>query len=312
LAEPPKERPAIAARPPAAERPTIENRAEVLERLAAAERTRGAERLAARERPVVLERPTAPERPATAGSAAADRPAAAERPPGAPDRPSAAQPSSAEVTALARDGQTAANRPFSPTAPATAPRSAQESGRPTIDEGDLAAVGRTGAASRPSQSSPSPQDVQDSGPRVLAEGQQILVRPGDTLYQLAWRTYGTANFTTLDMLRAANPGVQDVNRIIAGRVLTFPDPGPEARILETEGSQTVLAITTPTAEQAQGVQRKLQEQYGQRVEIEPVTLGEGQRLYRVSLTDLHEESKARAIAESLGTILSDPHDRPGS
>jgi len=179
---------------------------------------------------------------------------------------------------------------------------------PTVRADEPAAL----AHSRGSRHLPDSQDVQDSGSRVLADGQRILVRPGDTLYQLAWRTYGAANFTTLDMLRAANPDVQDVNRIVAGRILVFPDPGPEARIVEADGSQSVLALTTPVADQAQGVQRKLQEQFGERVEVEPVTLGEGQRLYRVSLTKLHGESQARAIAESLGTILNDPQERPGS
>ena len=140
-------------------------------------------------------------------------------------------------------------------------------------------------------------------------GQQIRVHTGDTLYQLAWRTYGAANYTTLDMLRAANPGITDVNRILAGRVLAFPDPGPEARIVGDGNSLTVLAVTTPEISQAQGVQRKLQGQYGDKVRLEPVLLGEGQRLYRVSLRDLQGESQARSIAESLGPILHDPDER---
>jgi type II secretory pathway predicted ATPase ExeA/phage tail protein X len=155
------------------------------------------------------------------------------------------------------------------------------------------------------------QDVQDSEPRVLAAGQRILVRSGDTLYQLAWRAYGTANFTTLDMLRAANPEIQDVNRILAGKSLVFPDPGPDSRLLDRQGATAVLAITTPAISQAEGVRRKLQEEFGGRAELELVTLAEGQRLYRVSLTDFQGESQARTVAEALGTILSDPVERPG-
>jgi len=196
--------------------------------------------------------------------------------------------------------------------PATSTRSSRRRGEraPDAEERDEQVAAR--ALDEPAPAIDTPQDVQDSPVAADVAGKRIVVHQGDTLYELAWRTYGTANYTTLDMLRAANPGIRDVNRIVAGRVLTFPDPGPEARVVSESGSTSVLALTTPEVSQAEGVQRKLQEQYGEKVDIEPVVLGEGQRLYRVSLRDLQGESRARSIAESLGTILKDPDQRPGS
>jgi phage tail protein X len=235
-----------------------------------------------------------------------------------PTRPAAKPPASAGAPARAIPGSTdedptaAGRRPSRASqdrlvrAPESAPAPAGPSD-PAPDEEEAAAESADDA--EPAADS---QDVQDSPTGDAIDGKEIRVRSGDTLYQLAWRTYGTANYTTLDMLRAANPGIQDVNRIVAGRVLTFPDPGPESRIVGDGSSLAVLAITTPEPRHAEGVQRKLQEQFGEKVEIEPVVLGEGQRLYRVSLRELQGESQARSIAESLGTILDDPDERPGS
>jgi phage tail protein X len=137
-------------------------------------------------------------------------------------------------------------------------------------------------------------------------GRRILVRRGDTLFNLASRAYGAANFTTIDILRAANPGIDDVDMILAGNTLLFPDPGPGSRVVGGGHEVAVLAITTPTLVQAQGVQRKLQDQYHQRVEIEPTGTGEGRKLYRVFLRDFTGEAQAKQVAEALGSILHDP------
>ncbi|MBY0276176.1 hypothetical protein K2Z84_12590 [Candidatus Binatia bacterium] len=140
----------------------------------------------------------------------------------------------------------------------------------------------------------------------MRSGRRVLVQRGDTLMNLAAREYGTATYTALDVVRSANPGIQDVDRIIAGAELVFPDPGPVARLSGSGNDLTVLVGTTPALGQAQELQRMVGQRYRLPADLEPVPLGEGRNLYRVSLRNIPDQAQARQIAESLGTILKDP------
>jgi len=134
----------------------------------------------------------------------------------------------------------------------------------------------------------------------------VLVQRGDTLMNLANREYGVANYTTLDVLRAANPGIEDVNRIIAGSEILFPDPGPGSRVLDARDGVSVLVVTTPALGQAQELQRLIGTRYRLPADLEPVVLGDGRSLYRVSLRRVPSKAQALQIAEALGPILQDP------
>jgi type II secretory pathway predicted ATPase ExeA/phage tail protein X len=50
----------------------------------------------------------------------------------------------------------------------------------------------------------------------------LVVKPGDTLLELAIQVYGTANETIIDSIRQSNPGIRDVNRIEVGQEIFFP------------------------------------------------------------------------------------------
>jgi len=134
----------------------------------------------------------------------------------------------------------------------------------------------------------------------------VLVQRGDTLMNLTAREYGTATYTLIDVVRTANPGIQDVDRIIAGSEIVLPDPGPVARVSGNGDDLTVLVGTTPALAQAQELQRLVGARYRLPADLEPIPLGEGRNLYRVSLRNIPDASQARQIAESLGTILRDP------
>lgn len=51
-----------------------------------------------------------------------------------------------------------------------------------------------------------------------------LVEPGDTLWSLAVEVYGPAASNMMSRIKAANPQVRNVERIVVGTVLQFPDP----------------------------------------------------------------------------------------
>jgi phage tail protein X len=152
---------------------------------------------------------------------------------------------------------------------------------------------------------PRRQDLQPD--RTAARtAKRIRVQRGDTLMNLATREYGVANYTTLDVVRSANPGIQDVNRIIAGSEIVFPDPGPRARLVDARDGVSVLVATTPVLTQAQELQRVVGTRFRQPADLEPVVLGDGRSLYRVSLRRVGDRAQAMRIAEALGSILQDP------
>lgn len=156
---------------------------------------------------------------------------------------------------------------------------------------------RLAAARPPERASP---------PRPPRPADTVAVAPGDTLTELAARRYGATNLTVLDMLRVVNPDVRDVDLIIAGSGLEFPDPGPEARILPDGRGYAVLAMTTQTLSRALAVQSSLEDRLARPVSLERVATLGGPSIFRVSVRGLSDRSQASDIAEGLGPILRDP------
>ncbi len=123
---------------------------------------------------------------------------------------------------------------------------------------------------------------------------------------LATRHYGSATTTTLDLLKEANPDVADINRILAGTELAFPEPGGRSRVLPGRAGLTVLVITTPQMAKAAETQRRLREFRGRDSTLVPRDLGNGQVVYRVVVENLQSSREAIAIADGLGSILVEP------
>ncbi|MBE3563669.1 MAG: LysM peptidoglycan-binding domain-containing protein [Hydrogenibacillus schlegelii] len=89
------------------------------------------------------------------------------------------------------------------------------------DRSEAAAIGATaGAGGRTDElsSGPDGKDRTDRAPAV----RRYVVRPGDTLYRIAMRSYGTK--AAIAWIREAN-GLKD-NTIIAGQTLLLPDAPP--------------------------------------------------------------------------------------
>lgn len=143
-------------------------------------------------------------------------------------------------------------------------------------------------------------------PPAPARHDTVSVNPGDTLTELAGRHYGRTNLTTLDMLRAVNPGIRDVDLIIAGSGLEFPEPGPASRILSDGSGYSVLALTTQTLSRALAVQSSLEDELGRPVSLERVATRGGPSVFRVSVRGLSDRRAASDIANGLGPILEDP------
>jgi general secretion pathway protein A len=196
-----------------------------------------------------------------------------------------------------------------PVPPAVVAGSAPSGSAPTSDAAPAADAPEPAPVVSVAEAAPPPRAAtQDLKVRQqpARSAKRILVQRGDTLMNLAAREYGYATYTVLDVVRSANPGIQDVDRIIAGSELLFPDPGPGIRVSDADGDVSVLVATTPVLGQAQEIQRLVGTRYRLPADLEPVALGDGRSLYRVSLRKVPDQTQALQIAESLGSILRDP------
>ena len=132
----------------------------------------------------------------------------------------------------------------------------------------------------------------------------LEIQLGDTLAAMANRVYGTQSYTLLDLIQAANPGLDDPSRIIAGGVVLFPSLDAATRIVSgPDGQLQVIALTTPSLRQALARQSLLQKQLAQPVEIETVSLYDGPDLYRVFLPAFTDPDDALRTAQTLGPVL---------
>ncbi len=174
-----------------------------------------------------------------------------------------------------------------------------------------AAAGGRGAPHRDrapaAGSGPEETGVSGSGPAIVGEdgavpagGVQVVAGPGDTLAGLAGRVYGRADLTVLDLLKRANPDLDDVDRIAVGARLRFPPLGPAARVVRSGTAYRVHLATragAPGADLAalQGTAQRA----GSQVYAVPVRLGEHLRGYRLVAGDFATRGQALAFAASV-------------
>lgn len=180
-------------------------------------------------------------------------------------------------------------------APGAGPSATQPTGSP--------ATGMTSGGSMPAPAAaPSPTPGADS--RVVG------VRFGDTLLDLQERVYGTRSYTLLDVLKAANTGIADVDRILEGAVITFPEPSPDRRLIRRpDSSYDVLVMTTPDAQEAERMLRKAQESAVRPVRSERAALGEQKPVFRILTGAFASEAEALAAARRLTPLVDGPSSR---
>jgi general secretion pathway protein A len=132
----------------------------------------------------------------------------------------------------------------------------------------------------------------------------VEIELGDTLAAMANRVYGRQSYTLLDLIQAANPGLDDPSRIIAGGVVLFPSLDAATRVVTgAEGQLQVIALTTPSLRQALAQQSLLQKETARPVEIETVSLYDGPDLYRVFLPGFESPDDALRMAQIIGPVL---------
>ena len=139
-----------------------------------------------------------------------------------------------------------------------------------------------------SSASPTPP-----APLHQVAGREVLVQPGDSLTTLLHRVYGQVDLTLLDMVKMANPDIDDINIISVGHRLHFPPRhGPMAWVHKGAGSlYTVHLLTTASQAEVEDVRVSAS---GHRVYVVPVSPSYDPKVvwYRVMAGDFPNPEQA--------------------
>jgi general secretion pathway protein A len=126
-----------------------------------------------------------------------------------------------------------------PAAPPAPPKVAVAPPAPAHEE-HWVAPGPTAAEVSAREGAPQPDTV----PAASAQGNQIVVRQGDTLEQIAVRYFGTT--AGLSRLIKANPQLHDINRLSVGEIINLP-PGVTPKAVHTASATAPSSATAPPA-----------------------------------------------------------------
>ncbi len=146
----------------------------------------------------------------------------------------------------------------------------------------------------------------ENGPALRLDGvnyENLVVRNGDSMSQIAARKYGQATYTILDLLKLANPGLTDIDVIAVGQTIRLPELDEGLPILnDGAGHYALLVFSTPQAHRAESFQRVLR---GRGLEAHVLTADAGsqKRMYRVVLAGYRERDDVIAAGRQLQRLF---------
>jgi general secretion pathway protein A len=164
-----------------------------------------------------------------------------------------------------------------------------------------AEVGRDTPAGPPERPAPSlpPREIQP--PRTAVErvvgsasrGRSIVTRPGATIADIAFKTYGGYSILAIDLIQEFNPHVDNLSAIQAGEQLRLPRLDAETLIRRQRDGSYRLILASFLSNQAAERERARLRGAGYEAAITVRTLARNMEVHRLELTGL----ATREIAE---------------
>jgi general secretion pathway protein A len=139
----------------------------------------------------------------------------------------------------------------------------------------------------------------------------VLAERGDTLEALVAQVYGRVDLTLLDLVKRANPGLADIDRIGAGTQLRFPAPTSEAFVVR-HGRHYLVHLATLPAGDADALQRLRDaiRAHGGVPYIVAARLGRHRSATRVLAGDFTTSERAREFREAVDTAQLTSRENP--
>jgi len=133
-------------------------------------------------------------------------------------------------------------------------------------------------------------------------GSQV-VRVGDSVSGIAMRKYGQASYTVLDLLKIANPEVEDIDAISVGQTIRLPELGEGYPILkEGGGKYSLLVVSSPQLRKATALQAALRGK-GFDARVASTSVGNGKPLYRVVIGGYSGHEKVAAAGKQVQKLF---------
>jgi phage tail protein X len=139
---------------------------------------------------------------------------------------------------------------------------------------------------------------------ATAPNAATTIRTGDTLAVLIQRVYGRVDLTLLDLVKAANPAVGDIDVIVPGHTVTFPSLEPASMVHRTSaGAYAVTVLTAPSATSPE-VERVRARLTGRNLTLDlvPVRLARDLTAVRVVVEGFRDRAEAAAFYRAIAAV----------
>jgi type II secretory pathway predicted ATPase ExeA len=114
--------------------------------------------------------------------------------------------------------------------------------------------------------------------------EQLVVHDGDSMSEIARRKYGQSSYTVLDLLKLANPEMEDVDVIAPGETVQLPELRDGFPVLtDGAGRYALLVFSTPNAGRANTLSKALRGRGFDAHVSSPISLGAQKSVYRVTV-----------------------------
>jgi hypothetical protein len=138
---------------------------------------------------------------------------------------------------------------------------------------------------------------------VLPDYRRIMVKPGDSVSQIATNAYGQASATMLDLMKMANPTIRDIDIIAVGQELRLPQLDQGLAVLqEPDGQYALLVLSTPLEGRAREIGKALR-RHGFEARVGRADFGAGRAVWRVLIGDLSDRAATQTVGKQLQRVV---------
>ncbi len=148
---------------------------------------------------------------------------------------------------------------------------------------------------KPKIDDPSSVSTEDKSILIHAPSERaVIIKPGETLAELALTVYGYVNNDLLDFLKKQNPDIEDINLIEVGQIIKLPPLG------DSESSQ-IYTIHIASFAPFEKAKRLFNDLIGENYEvyIMPVYDLDKEKVFRITVGSFNNKQKADAFATDL-------------
>lgn len=143
---------------------------------------------------------------------------------------------------------------------------------------------------------PEPEPV---APALENQQRALMAKSGDIVSALATREYGTLTNTVCDIIKRANPGIKDLDRIYVGDKILIPPLDIESLIVAEDNGTFSIHLATFSANSDAQQLKKILSDRNYAPSVYPVKLIGSQPWYRVTLGNYPDRSAAIAFARNI-------------